>query len=61
MNITDAGIAWRRDEEKIADEAARDGIYGLRTSSPAFTLTTTPRRSSAAFDLLGLSCHLGYV
>ena len=101
VNITDAGIAWRRDEQKIADEVARDGICGLRTSlpadtlgagaavgsyraldnveqvfrgpntnllirpvrtgSPAFALTTTPRRSSAAFDLLGLSCHLGHV
>jgi hypothetical protein len=33
-----AGIAWRRDEQKITDEAARDGIYGLRTSLPANTL-----------------------
>ena len=30
--ITDTGLAWRRDEEKIAAEAAFDGIYVIRTS-----------------------------
>src|SRR5579875_2095360 len=40
VNITDDGIAWRRDEQKIADEAALDGIYVIRTSLPADTLGT---------------------
>jgi hypothetical protein len=31
-------LAWRRDEEKIAAEAALDGIYVIRTSVPASTL-----------------------
>ncbi len=35
VQITDDGIAWRRDEQKIADEAALDGIYVIRTSLPA--------------------------
>jgi DDE family transposase len=36
--ITDEGLAWRRDEQKIADEAALDGIYVVRTSLPAGAL-----------------------
>jgi len=36
--ITDGGLAWRRDEQKIADEAALDGIYVVRTSLPAGAL-----------------------
>src|SRR6266516_2706554 len=32
--IADDGLAWRRDEQKIADEAALDGIYVIRTSLP---------------------------
>jgi hypothetical protein len=36
--ITDEGLAWRRDEQKIADEAALDGIYVIRTSLPAGVL-----------------------
>ncbi len=36
--ITDEGLAWRRDEDKIADEAALDGIYVIRTSLPADAL-----------------------
>jgi hypothetical protein len=32
--ITDGGLAWRRDEDKIAEEAALDGIYVVRTSLP---------------------------
>jgi len=36
--ITDEGLAWRRDEQKIADEAALDGIYVVRTSLPAGVL-----------------------
>jgi hypothetical protein len=39
--ITDIGpgrLAWRRDEEKIAAEAALDGIYVIRTSVDAGTL-----------------------
>jgi hypothetical protein len=30
--ITDTGFTWRRDQEKIAAEAALDGIYVIRTS-----------------------------
>ena len=32
VDITDDAIAWRRDEDKIAAEAALDGIYVIRTS-----------------------------
>ncbi len=32
--IADDGLSWRRDEQKIADEAALDGIYVIRTSLP---------------------------
>jgi hypothetical protein len=32
--ITDDGLTWRRDEQKIAAEAALDGIYVIRTSLP---------------------------
>jgi hypothetical protein len=32
--ITDDGLTWRRDEQKIATEAALDGIYVIRTSLP---------------------------
>jgi hypothetical protein len=35
VQITDDGLAWRRDEDKIAAEAALDGIYVIRTSLPA--------------------------
>jgi hypothetical protein len=37
-DITDDGLSWRRDEQKIADEAALDGIYVIRTSLPAAVL-----------------------
>jgi hypothetical protein len=40
VEITDDGIAWRRDEHKIAEEAALDGIYVIRTSLPADALGT---------------------
>jgi Transposase DDE domain len=36
--ITDDGLSWRRDEQKIAAEAALDGIYVIRTSLPAEAL-----------------------
>jgi Transposase DDE domain len=36
--ITDDGLSWRRDEDKIAAEAALDGIYVIRTSLPAGVL-----------------------
>jgi hypothetical protein len=32
-DITDGGLSWRRDEEKIAAEAELDGIYVIRTSA----------------------------
>jgi len=34
VEVTDDGLAWQRDEQKIADEAALDGIYVIRTSLP---------------------------
>ncbi len=40
VDISDEGLAWRRDEQKIADEAALDGIYVIRTSLPAGVLGT---------------------
>jgi Transposase DDE domain len=40
IDIRDDGLAWRRDEQKIAAEAALDGIYVIRTSLPADTLPT---------------------
>jgi hypothetical protein len=40
IDIRDGGLTWRRDEQKIADEAALDGIYVIRTSLPADTLGT---------------------
>ncbi len=36
--IAGDGLAWRRDEQKITDEAALDGIYVVRTSLPAEAL-----------------------
>ena len=39
-DITDDGLSWRRDEQKIAAEAALDGIYVIRTSLPADALGT---------------------
>ena len=38
--IADDGLSWRRDEDKIAAEAALDGIYVIRTSLPAGVLGT---------------------
>jgi hypothetical protein len=35
LDIGPGRLAWRRDEEKIAAEAALDGIYVIRTSVPA--------------------------
>ena len=40
VEVTDEGLAWRRDEDKIADEAAVDGIYVIRTSLAADVLGT---------------------
>jgi hypothetical protein len=40
VDITDESLAWRRDEQKITDEAALDGIYVIRTSLPASALGT---------------------
>ena len=37
-DIADDGLAWRRDEQKIAEEAALDGIYVIRTPIPASEL-----------------------
>ena len=37
-DITDDGLTWRRDQQKIAEEAALDGIYVIRTSLPAEAL-----------------------
>jgi hypothetical protein len=40
LDIGPARLAWRRDEGKIAAEAALDGIYVIRTSVPASVLGT---------------------
>ncbi len=40
VDIADDGLAWRRDEQKITEEAALDGIYVIRTSLPADVLGT---------------------
>jgi Transposase DDE domain len=40
VDITEDGLSWRRDEQKITDEAALDGIYVIRTSLPAGVLGT---------------------
>jgi hypothetical protein len=40
VDITDGGLAWRRDERKITEEAALDGIYVIRTSLPPDVLGT---------------------
>ena len=40
VEVTEDRLAWRRDEEKIAAEAALDGIYVIRTSLPADALGT---------------------
>jgi hypothetical protein len=42
VDIAGDGLAWRRDEPKIAAEAALDGIYVIRTSLPAGVLGTGP-------------------
>jgi len=34
VDITDDGLSWQQDEQKIAEEAALDGIYVIRTSLP---------------------------
>jgi hypothetical protein len=38
VEVTDDGLTWRRDEQKIAAEATLDGIYVVRTSLPADAL-----------------------
>jgi transposase len=38
LGISTGQLTWRRDEEKIAAEAALDGIYVIRTSVPAGAL-----------------------
>ncbi len=40
VDIAGDGLAWSRDEQKIAGEAALDGIYVIRTSLPAGALGT---------------------
>ena len=39
IDIADDHLSWRRDEQKIAAEAALDGIYVIRTSLPAAVLS----------------------
>jgi hypothetical protein len=38
VEVTEESLSWRRDEGKIAAEAALDGIYVIRTSLPAGVL-----------------------
>ena len=39
LNITETSFTFERDEASISEEAAFDGIYVIRTSVPAETLT----------------------
>lgn len=39
LQITEEGFAYQRDREKIAAEAALDGVYVIRTSVPAESLS----------------------
>jgi len=39
LEITESGFAYRRDEERIATEAALDGIYVIRTNVPESELS----------------------
>jgi Transposase DDE domain len=41
VEVTEDGLTWRRDEQKINDEAALDGIYVIRTSLPTDALGTS--------------------
>jgi len=47
LTIEDDSFAYRRLEEKIAEEAALDGLYVIRTSVPAETLSA--ERTVAAY------------
>lgn len=38
LNISDKRFSYRRDEKKIAEEAALDGLYVIRTSVPSETM-----------------------
>lgn len=40
LDITDTTLAWRRDDDKIREEANLDGLYVIRTSLPTHTLDT---------------------
>ena len=40
LEIEEEGFTWERDEDKIAQEAALDGLYVLRTNVPAKELST---------------------
>ena len=40
IEVTEESLSWRRDEGKIAAEAALDGIYVIRTSLPTDLLGT---------------------
>jgi hypothetical protein len=40
VEVADSGFTWARREQKIAAEAALDGLYVLRTSVPAETMPT---------------------
>jgi hypothetical protein len=50
-DIGDGRFGWRRDEEKIAAEAALDGIYIIRTSATAGNLATA--ETAEAYKDLG--------
>ena len=38
VECTDDGFCWARNEGRVAEEAARDGLYVIRTNVPADTL-----------------------
>lgn len=41
LDISDGSLSWRRDSDKIDAEARLDGLYVIRTSLPAQTLSAT--------------------
>ena len=51
FTITEDGFAWQRNRQRIADEAALDGFYIVRTSVPAGEITAAD--AVAAYKSLG--------
>ena len=63
---TDDGFSWERDEEKIAAEAALDGIYVIRTNVPATRSSgpktrSGPKRASAGSSVPSAASRLNFI